>query len=88
MTMTWHLRGFDKRTEFLAIDFEIPQAMVPEAQDDPDFADPHEITRDQTVKLAAALALAIDPDLYHYSVESEDDPYVVAARTEALCARA
>lgn len=56
--------------------------------DDPDFVDPREITPDQTARLAEAMGLTIDPDLYYYPVESEEDPYVVAAQVEAMRAKA
>jgi len=94
VTVTWHLRGFDKATEFEAVDFDIPQAMLPtvrqllpEPEDDPDFVDPHELTGDQTARLAEALGLTVDPDLYHYYVESDEDPYVVAAQVAAMRAK-
>ena len=95
MTVTWHLRGFDKDTEFEAVDFDIPRALLPmvrqllpEAVDDPDFVDPHEITADQTARLAEAMGLITDPDLYYYSVESDEDPHVVTAQIEAMRAKA
>lgn len=95
MTVTWHLRGFHRHTEFLAVDFGIPQAMLPvvrqllpEAEEDPDFVDPHEITPDQTARLAEALDLTVDPQLHYYYVESEEDPYVVAAQCETMRAKA
>jgi hypothetical protein len=91
VTVTWHLRGFDKATEFEAVDFDIPRELLPmvrqllpDVRDDPDFIDPHEITRDQTARLAEAMALAIDPDRYFWSVESNEDPYVVAAQVDAM----
>ena len=93
--MKYHLCGYDRHTEFLAVDFDIPEALLPvvrpllpEAADDPDFVDPHEITRDQAALLAEALGLNIDPDQYYYSVESDEDPYVVAAQVAAMRARA
>jgi hypothetical protein len=77
------------------VDFDIPEAMlpavrrlVPEAKDDPDFVDPYEITGEQVARLAAALGLNLDPDLYYYSVESDEDPCVVAAQVAAMRARA
>lgn len=95
MTVTWHLRGFDKQTEYLAVDFAIPGAMppvvrrlLPEAETDPEFVDPHEITPDQAARLAEVLGLIIDPDLHYYSVESDEDPRVVAAQCEAMRAKA
>jgi hypothetical protein len=95
MTVTWHLRGFDKSTDFLAIEFDIPRAalpsvrrVLPEAEDDPDFVDPREVTPHQTARLAEVLGVSLDPEAYHYSVESEEDPYVVAAQVEAMRAKA
>jgi len=95
MTATWHLRGFDKDTEFEAVDFHIPRALLPmvrqllpEAGDDPDFIDPREITADQTARLAEAMGLIVDPDLYYCSLESDEDPRVVAAQIEAMRAKA
>jgi hypothetical protein len=95
MTLTWHLRGFDKETDVQAVEFEIPRRLLPQVRDllpearrDPDFADPHEVTADQAAKLGHALGIAIDPERYHYSVESDEDPFVVAALAEAARAKA
>jgi hypothetical protein len=95
VTVKYHLCGYDRSTEFLAVDFDIPESMlpvvrqlVPEAEDDPDFIDPQEITGEQVARLAAALGLTVDPDLYHYSVESDEDPYVVAAQIAAMRGKA
>jgi hypothetical protein len=91
----YHLRGFDKRTEYEAVDFEIPlsmlsnvRALVPQAEDDPEFVDPHELTRDQAVRVAEALGVTADPDRIDYYVESDEDPYVVAAQVAAMRAKA
>ncbi len=95
MTVKYHLCGYDRSTEFLAVEFDIPEALLPmvrqlppEAEDGPDFVDPHEITSDQTARLARTLDLTIDPDQYYWSVESDEDPYVVAARVAATRAKA
>jgi hypothetical protein len=95
VTVKYHLCAYDRCTEFLAVDFDIPEALLPavrqlmpEASDDPDFIDPHEITSEQTARLARILGLTIDPDQYYYSVESDEDAYVVAAQVAAMRAKA
>lgn len=88
ITVKYHLFGFDRCTEFLAVDFDIPEALLPmvrqllpEAEDDPDFVDPHEITSNQTARLAEILGLTIE-------VEPDEDAYVVAAQVAATRAKA
>jgi len=95
MTVTWHLRGFDHRTEREGVDIDIPQAMLPvvreiapQTKNDPDLVDPHELTRDQAVRLAELLSVSVDPDRYTWSVESEEDWRIVAAQKHDLRAKA
>ena len=95
MTVKYHLRGFDKRTEYEAVDFDIPasmleivHALVPQADKDTDFDDPHELTSDQAIRVADVLGVTVDPDRIDYYVESDEDAHVVAAQVAAMRARA
>jgi len=94
MTVTWHLRGFDKRTERESVDFIIPQAFVtrvrelfPQAKEDPELVDPHELTDDQALRVADVIGVTVDPARFDYSVESEEDWRIVAAQRDAMRAR-
>jgi hypothetical protein len=48
VAVTCHLRGFNRATEFDAVDCNVPSSMlpavrqlIPEAKDDPDLVEPH-----------------------------------------------
>ena len=92
MSVTHHLRGYDRRTGLSGFDDEIPPSMLsavrdalPAAHDDPGLIDPHELTRDQTVWLAGLLGSVVDAQ-FDYFVESEEHWRVVAAARESLYA--
>jgi hypothetical protein len=91
VTATWTLRGFDRRTEFVACETDIPGEMleavrgiVPPKEDDPDFVDPVEITPDQAERLAAILGATVDTSRFDYFVESEEDWQSVAKKIAAM----
>ena len=95
MTVKYHLCGFDRRTEFLGVDIDIPPAMLaavrellPEAADDPEFIDPHAITDSQAIRVAEVLGVSVDLDRFEYFIESDEDWRVVAAQVDAMRAKA
>lgn len=95
MTVKYHLRGFDRRTEFLGVDIDISpellavvRELLPEAADDPEFIDPLPITDSQAIRVAEVLGVPVDPDRFEYFIESDEDWRVVAAQCEALRAKA
>ena len=95
MTVKYHLCGFDRRTDFLGVDIEIPPAMLaavrellPEAADDPEFIDPHAITDSQAIRVAEVLGVSVDLERFEYFIESDEDWRVVAAQCEAMRAKA
>ena len=68
MTVAYHLRGYDKTTELVGVEFDIPVTMLPfvkdllpEASADPDLVDPHELVSDQVARLAHELGVALFP---------------------------
>jgi hypothetical protein len=94
VSVTHHLRGYDRRTGLPGFDDEIPASMLsavrevlPATEDDPGLIDPHELTRDQTVWLAGLLGGVVDPQ-FDYFVEAEEDWRVVAAIRESQYAEA
>ena len=95
MTVKYHLCGYDRSTEFLGVDFDIPSAMLatirdllPHCDEDPEFIDPLPITTDQAIRVADALGVAVEPDRFVYYIESDEDWRVVAAKVEAMRAKA
>ncbi len=95
MTVKYHLCGFDRRTESLAVDFDIRPEMLtvvheplPEAADDPEFIDPLPITDSQAIRVAEVLGVPVDLDRFEYFIESDEDWRVVAAQCEAMRAKA
>ncbi len=95
MTMTWHLRGYHRPNGTLGFDLGLTPAMrlsvdevLRASEDEPDLVDPYELARDQTVRMAEALDIAVDLDRFDYFVESEEDWRVVAIRRDALRAQA
>jgi len=95
MTVTWHLCGYDKRTEYLGSDIIIPQTMLPVVRsivrprdDDPAYADPVEASADQAARLAKALGVRVDLERFDYFVESEAGMETFVVDREARLARA
>jgi len=95
MTMTWHLRGYHRPDGALGFDLGLTPAMrlsvhevLRASEDEPDLVDPYELARDQTVRMAEALDIAVDLDRFDYFVESEEDWRVVAMRRDVLRAQA
>jgi hypothetical protein len=95
MTVAYHLRGYDKTTEFVGVEFDIPATMLPfvkdllpEASADPELIEPHELAGDQVARLAHELAIVVDPDAFDFYIETDEDWRTVANKRDTLRARA
>ncbi len=95
MTVAYHLRGYNKATELVGVEFDIPATMlpfmkdlVPEASADPDLIEPHELVSEQVARLAHELGIGIDPDAFDFYIEADEDWRTVTQRRDALRARA
>jgi len=95
MTVAYHLRGYDKTTELVGIEFDIPSTMLPFVKDllqqaaaDPDLVEPHELVSDQVARLAQKLGIDIDPDAFDFYIEADEDWRTVAEKRDTLRARA
>jgi len=95
VTVRYHLRGYDLRTEFLGTDNDIAPkmlpavcAILPASADDPDFDNPLEINAAEAIRLGELLGVPIDLDRFVYYVESNEDSHVVAAQVQGMRARA
>jgi hypothetical protein len=94
MTVAYHLRGYDKTTEFVGVACDIPTTMLPFVKDllqqaaaDPDLMEPHELVRDQVARLAHELAIVVDPDAFDFYLEADEDWRAVAEKRDTLRAR-
>jgi len=92
MTIAWHLRGYDRRTETLGCEFDISpgmlplvRAVLPKPENDPELIDPYVLTRDLTIRLADGIGVSIHPDRYDYFVEADEDWRLVEARRTSAC---
>jgi len=79
MTLAYHLRGYDKTTEFVGVEFDIPSTMLsfvkdllPEASANPDLIEPHELMSDQVARLAHELGIGVDPDGFDFYIEADE----------------
>ena len=95
MTVAYHLRGYDRTTEFVGVEFDIPATMLPFVKDllqqaaaDPDLVEPHELVSDQVARLAQKLGIDIDPDAFDFYIEADEDWRTVAEKRDTLRARA
>lgn len=95
MTIAWHLRGYDRRSELLGVEFDISpkllpivRSLLPEPENDPGMIDPYELTRDETVRVADAIGVSIHPDRFHYFVEADEDWRMVEAKRDSMYALA
>jgi len=95
MTVAYHLRGYDKRTEFVGVEFDIPEAMLPlvktllaDIDADPDLVEPHPIACDQVARLARELDLIVDPTAFDFYIEADEDRRTATGRRVAARARA
>jgi hypothetical protein len=95
VTVKYHLCGYDRSTECLGVDIDIPpqtlpiiRDLLPEAADDPEFIDPLTITDCEAVLVAEALGVTVETDRFVYFIESDEDAQVVAAQCEAMRAKA
>ena len=95
MTVAYHLRGYDKTTEFVGVEFDIPVRMLPFVKDllpqtaaDPDLIDPHELVGDQVARLARELGVGIDPDQFDFYIEADEDWRTVSEKRDARRVRA
>ena len=88
MSLARWLRGYDRRTEVLRGQWDLPlsdtpwlRRLVTAAADDPDLLDPYPLLRDQVRALASRLSLPIDTTEYDYYLEADEDwEKVVEAR--------
>ena len=95
MTVAYHLRGYDRTTEFVGVEFDIPATTLPFLKDllqqaaaDPDLTEPHELVSDQVARLAQELAIVVDPDAFDFYIEADEDWRTVANKRDTLRARA
>ncbi len=95
MTVTWTLRGYDRRTEWVGDEIGIPETMLPVVRrivpprgDDRGYADPVEASADQATRLAAALGVTVDLTRFDYFVEAEQDMESFLAQRGARLAQA
>jgi hypothetical protein len=86
MTMSWHLRGYARETGRLSKDFHIQpdllpivRDVLPDTDEDPVLIEPHELSPSRADRLADAIGLVVQPDLFDYFIEAEEDWRVVAA---------
>ena len=90
MTMSWHLRGYARETGLLSKDFYIQpdllpvvRTVLPATYDDPILIEPRELTASRADRLADAIGVAVQPDMFDYFVEAEEDWRVVAAMRQS-----
>jgi hypothetical protein len=62
--------------------------LLPEASADPDLVEPHELVSDQVARTAQELGIDIDPEAFDFYLEADEDWRTVAAKRDALRARA
>jgi hypothetical protein len=91
MTLAHHLRGYDRHTELLGVEYDIAEpllALVKELvtapSDDPDLIQPYPLDRTQVARLAEQIDEVVDPTAFDYFVEADDDWRSVAAKRDAL----
>jgi hypothetical protein len=91
MTVAYHLRGYDRTTELVGVEFDIPATtlpflkdLVPQAAADPDLIEPHELVRDQVARLVRELGIGIDPDAFDFYIEADEDWRAVAEKRDAV----
>ena len=91
MRLTHRLRGFDKQTDELAVEFDIPDALtislkriVGAYQDDPDLAGLYELTPDQARTIATAINVSIDLEKYDFFLDSCADWETIRAAKSRL----
>ena len=89
MTVAYHLRGYDKTTELVGVEFDIPVTMLPFVKDllPEASADPDELVSDQVARLAHELGVGIDPHEFDFYIEADEDWRTVSAKRDALRAR-
>ena len=95
MTVLYHLRGYDKRTEFVVVDFDIPTAMLPfvkallpDIDADPDLVEPHAIACNQVARLAGELRISVDLEAYDFYIEATEDRRTAGEKNGPVRARA
>ena len=91
MTIAYHLRGYDKRTEVVRVEYDLAGSCLPTIRelvtalpDDPDYIHPYELDGAQVAKLAGRLGIAADPQAYDFFLEADEDVQIVAAKREAI----
>jgi hypothetical protein len=94
MTVVYHLCGYDKATETLAVEHAVParllttvRTLVQPVPDDYDLILPYELATDGVQTLAEALGLVIDPAEYNYYFEASDGSDTGVGREVANSAR-
>jgi hypothetical protein len=95
MTVVYHLRGYDKTTEFVSVEFDIPAAMLPlvkallpDIDADPDLVEPHAIACDQVARLAHELRVSVNPDSFDFYIEADEDWRTAGKRHDPVRAKA
>jgi hypothetical protein len=91
MTLVHHLRGYDKHTELLCVEYDIAEPLlslirelVTAPPDDPDLIQPYPLDQTQVVRLAERMGNVADPLAFDYFVEADEDWQSVAAQRDAL----
>ena len=90
MIIVRHLCGYDKTTDFIAVKYLIPEALVPKVRalikpkrGDQDLALAYDIAPENTRTLASMLGVALDADAYDFTVESGYVPQSAQVRVSA-----
>lgn len=95
MTVAYHLRGYNRRTEFVGVEFDIPVTMLPfvkgllpDSDADPDLFEPHAIACEQVARLARELGINVDPTAFDFYIEADEDWRTAGGRRGPARARA
>ena len=90
MIIVRHLCGYDKTTELIAVEYLIPDSLLPTVRTlirpkrgDRDLALAYDIAPENTRRLATMLGVAVDADAYDFTVESGYVPQSAQARASA-----
>ncbi len=85
MSLKRYLRGYDRASEVLRVQYDFPDDLLPLARpligdvsDDPDLLDPHALTPAHVREIAEKLGLPIDGSRYDFYLEAEEDWRLVA----------
>lgn len=80
MTVAYHLRGYDRTTEYVGVELDIPvellplvKSLLPDLDADPDLYHPHAIACDQVARLTQELSVSVDPSAFDFYIEADED---------------